>query len=269
MKIFTLFSILFFQSFSFSVFSKILVVSDIDDTIRKTNTLNFYESVNSIKKNDVAFSELKQIYSQMDFHYSKDASKDVDFYYVSAAPACVTSYQRWLELEQFPMGKLFQRPCDGSLLVRGNTERFKFKIITNILNNAGRIDQVFLFGDNSSYDASIYKKIKAEWKKTPIQIFIRDIRVEATYMDKNLPIKKLGSVNYFLTEKDLLKYSAFDFLSNEQRKKIVLDFKNAKLFPNYLYENLAKRYEKILGYSKQTAAFMAKLALLNTTNEKY
>jgi phosphatidate phosphatase APP1 len=249
-----------FISFSYS---NVLVVSDIDDTIRQTNVLNLARAATTIINKAPEFSYLRDIFNQLRFHYSK---QNVDFYYLSASPKCMLDYHTWVLERNFPAGPVIQRPCNTTWLIPDYSAKYKFNTIASIIRKKiaeSSLTKIILFGDNAEHDPVVYQKIKNEFPEYSVEIFIRDIRVEATAVDSELAVKKLDGVQYFLTEFDLLKFSKFYFLSQKQIEEIKSAYKTAKLFPKYLYENLAKRYEKELNYDDDRALVLAYDALLD------
>lgn len=249
---------IFLSCFSYS---NTIIISDIDDTIRQTNVLNKIKAAKSLFLEAPAFEALQVIFGQFKSFFS---NTEMNFYYLSASPECFVPHVEWIRKKNLPPGGVFQRACDEKWLKPGYTLRYKFNKIAEILKSYNSLKRVILFGDNAEYDPLVYQMIKQEFSSHEVQIFIRDIRVEATLVDRQLPVKKFADVNYFLTENDLLEYSIFDILSENQKDKIKMDFLAGKLYPKYLYKNLAKRYEKELGYNNHDAEKLAKAALINT-----
>jgi phosphatidate phosphatase APP1 len=238
----------------FNLHARTVVISDIDDTIRQTNVLSKVKAVRSVLMDTAAFPALAEIYQQLNFYYSKSPIK---FFYLSAAPECLIEHDDWAQRKLLPLGRVFQRPCNYTWLIKDYTAKYKYRTISNIIQNDlkqfGQISQILLFGDNAEHDPEVYRKIKLAFAFIDIKIFIRDIRVEATKVDTQLSIKTVADVNYFLTELDLLKFPTFQILPVSQRAKIIEDFKTGKLYPKYLYRNLARRYEQELGLSESDA----------------
>lgn len=258
-----LFSAIFISIFlSATCVANTIVISDIDDTIKQTNVLNKAKAAGSFVYKSPDFPALNEIFHQLRFYYAKD---NVDFFYLSASPSCLLDYKSWIADKKFPVGNVIQRPCDVNWLQSNYATIFKYNSIVEIIKNrslAGKISHIFLFGDNAEYDPMVYLKIKNTFPEISMDIFIRDIRVEATLVDATLPVRKLEGVNYFLTEYDLVKNTKFYFLSSQQKTAIYQDFKQAKLFPQYLYENLAKRYEKELEINDEDAMTLSYAALI-------
>lgn len=262
-----IYTIKFFLFFSFITSASTLVISDVDDTIRQSNVLNLPRAaIGTLLRKAPEFQTLKNIFNQLNFHYLKS---DINFYYLSASPKCFLDYDNWVYEKKFPMGSVIQRPCNFKWLIPNYTAKFKFKVIDDIIQEklkTSSISQVLLFGDNAESDAQVYQEIKKKFTNVAIEIFIRDIRVEATAVDDALSIKRLEGVNYFLTEFDLIGHSQFYFLTDQQKESIKQDFKTGQLYPKYLYENLAKRYEKELGIDDDQTLELAYHSLINQLN---
>ncbi len=248
--------LLSFFLLSISVQAKTLIISDIDDTIRQTNVLNKLESTRSIIIPAPAFTALLGIFN----HYSQT---DSDFHYLTAAPVCFIGHADWIEKRKFPQGLVYQRPCDSTWLKPDYTAIYKYKTVVKIIEKS-MFDQILLFGDNAEHDPAVYQKIKNDYPHLNITIFIRDIRVEASKIDKDLKVKKLNGVNYFLSENDLLKEGTFSQLPEALKSKIRLDFRLGKLYPKYLYKNLSRRYETELGLDDKQAKKRANDALISS-----
>lgn len=255
-----IFFLLFFSSFFLtSIYAKTILISDIDDTIRQTNVLSKVESTRSILKATPAFSALANIYS----HF------EANFYYLSAAPICLIDHYAWIVETKLPLGPVYQRACNTSVLHSSNSTDYKFNLISRIIEqnliSHQEVTEVLLFGDNAQHDPEVYQKIKSQFKQLRILIYIRDIRVEATKVDEFLPINRLDGINYFLTEYDLLKIhdGSFDNLPINERDKIREDYISGQLYPKYLYLNLARRYEHELGLSDKDALRKAYISLIS------
>ncbi len=260
------FFFLFFYLVTSSIQARTIIITDIDDTIRQTNVLSKFHSAKSVVTSTPAFPALLDIYNHFNFHFLKT---DLRFYYLSAAPVCLVGHDDWVEKKKLPVGPVYQRPCDVTWLRSEYTAIYKFKTILEIIDHNIFIygvenTKVILFGDNAEHDPEVYRKILKEFGNIlPISIYIRDIRVEATELDTELTVKKLDDVNYFLTENDLLDDANFEILPETLMNKIKFDFKSGKLFPKYLYANLARRYEVELGIGEKQAKIRAYEALSN------
>jgi hypothetical protein len=73
------------------------------------------------------------------------------------------------------------------------------------------------------------------------EIYIRDVRAEATYLDSSLEIKQIPGVKYYFSEIELFKYSELNFVSLALLTKTHESYKNKKLIPTYTLKTLERR----------------------------
>jgi hypothetical protein len=237
MKIYTLL-VLLFLFFSSNVFSKVIVISDLDDTIKQTNSMGKLSQVYHFFRNK-EFVRTKEIFIELDKNF-KDGHEDVEFHYVSAAPKYIFSVKRWLKRKKFPEGKVYQRKI-------GSPDTFSFKYLTiySILKDQANDPElkVIFFGDNSSHDHDVYWQVKRDLK-VKSHIFIRDVSTKGTEFSDKLSVMKIKGVNFFFSERDLLELPFFSFLSDGLKEKINKDYAKRKLIPKYTEKTLRKRIRK-------------------------
>lgn len=132
---------------------KMILISDIDDTIKLTRIVNRghlkSELENAINAHG-AFIGMSQIYSML--HAS-----GVEIYYVSGAPRLISHLPKdFIEDSGFPSGPVFLR---WNLF--SSIEDFKVKKIREILQqNQGA--RIILIGDNGEKDCASYKRVKED-----------------------------------------------------------------------------------------------------------
>lgn len=152
-----------------TVFSKTLIVSDIDDTIKASHVLSLFDSAKNALDTDDPMHGMSLLY-----HVMKSEIADSEIAYVTnASPFLMeNSHLKFLKRNQFPSGKL---------LLRKNIfdQTFKFKTISNLINTL-HPDTVILIGDNGEKDNESYKKVVDSFKQSHIHFF-QFIRIDYDY----------------------------------------------------------------------------------------
>lgn len=234
---------LIFGAHSFSANADVIVFSDIDDTIKKANSMGRAAQVYHFLKKK-PYLRMRDIYREIQEKYLKEGEK-VHFVYVSAAYNFIfpSAYQ-WMAKHRFPLGKIILRNLHS-----GKTYPYKYSAIKNQLSLfIHGLDKknlkAYFFGDNSSMDPKVYHDIKKEFPTLRSQIYIRDVSTEASAMDKELPIKKLEGVHYFFSEQQLIKTPQWNFLSSILREKVRSDYVSNTLVPKYTKKYYRRRWVK-------------------------
>lgn len=246
-------------------FCTTIVISDIDDTIKQSDVLNTVDMIeNSFKPRP--FSNMARLYTALEKYYANE--KEVTkFFYVSGSFKCISHQEKWLKKNNFPIGEITQKNCiGGKYPPRMNTANYKRKVIDEILKKfESEADlKVFMFGDNASYDAIVYHDMKTIYPMITINVFIRDIATKAFQFSPVLPNpEQLQDINYFLTEKDLAKFSSLEFIDKDYINAVDTDLKNGTLFPDYLSNNLERRLYKEGHLRRKYARKEAKAILTN------
>lgn len=225
---------------TFGLEAKIFVISDIDDTIKQTNTMTTYRRIYHFLRNK-PFEHMPKIFKEMEAFY-KSSGEDIEFIYVSAAPDFIFNQQKFLRKNGFPMGKTFLKKLDSP-----ETYTYKYLTIKNIINaevNEG--DKVFFFGDNSEHDPHVYVDIKNNLNVENAEIFIRDVSTEGTDLGAGLKLKQLPGVQYFFSEMELAEAPTMGFITRDTLKDISLDYTDKTLLPDYTFTTLKERLEKIM-----------------------
>ncbi len=242
MKSFKLVLLLSLFSYSAIGFSKTIIVTDIDDTIKKANTMGGIGGVwhflrkkpyeyardlfNEIKANEIALGE------------------EVGFYYVSAAPSYTFDAPEWLVKNNFPIGPTFLKTSENG----GETYAYKYRTIKTIIESELKKDpalKIVFFGDNSQHDAQVYFDLRANMNLSNSLIFIRDVSTEATEFDPKLPVVKLADVTYFFSEVELIGNPELTFMSKKLADNITKGYKAESIIPMYTLDTLVDRLKKI------------------------
>lgn len=149
--------------FSFSLAeAKIVVISDIDDTIKISHILDKSDGVSKAFKTGNVFFGMNMLYQEI-----KNQNPEIEFYYISNAVRSIMglSHQHFLESNQFPAGFLALR--DNPI-----TNDHKVQSIRLILKDP-KIKFVIFIGDNGERDAKIYSQIVQEFPNLPQITYIR------------------------------------------------------------------------------------------------
>ncbi|MDO9182502.1 MAG: hypothetical protein Q7U04_08835, partial [Bacteriovorax sp.] len=88
------------------------------------------------------------------------------------------------------------------------------------------------------------------------EIYIRDVRAEATFFDSTLPVVKIPGIKYYFSEVELFLNPEFNFLSNDLIIKTYKNYHERKLIPTYTFTTLTRRLESLYG-NKSEAKFKA------------
>lgn len=228
--------------------AKIVVISDIDDTVKQTNSMSAGGAVVHFLKNK-SFEHLATIYNEIKT-YHEAQGETVEFHYVSAGLDFMFNQEKFVKKSHLPEGKTYLRK-----FLNVSTFTFKYKKLTEILTpmlESGEPLTIYFFGDNSAHDPDVYYQIKLDLLSgtgsnvTPL-IFIRDVATTATFTLSDKPAlagKNAFDIHYFLTEKNLLKEESLNFLSQSVAQQIAQAQKKSQLLPEYTYTTLTKRIRK-------------------------
>ncbi len=187
--------------------SATVVVTDVDDTLRKTESLvPEYAVTQYLISPNGYFNGMKNLLSDL-----KQASLASQLFYVTDNYREVYDSADWLKSNNFPEGEVYQRENIASVLL--NTKDYhKQKKINELLQRRSNTAQPFLFiGDNGYDDPGIYQKIAASHKDLDYKILIRDIKGETIFVGMlTRPQEANGPVYIFSGEYEFwfdLKYN--------------------------------------------------------------
>lgn len=228
-------------SYSLEGFSKTIIITDIDDTIKKANSMGGVGGVYHFLRKK-PYSETRDLFNEI----KKDETSrgnTIAYFYVSAAPSFTFDAQEWLAKNNFPMGPSYLKTKENG----GETYAYKYRTIKTIIETELKKDsdlKIIFFGDNSQHDAKVYYDLNLEMNLGG-EIFIRDVSTEATYFSTALPLVRLPGVHYFFSEMELINHPNFLFMSSTLKKLILAQYNRQDLIPPYTLDTLVDRIRGI------------------------
>ncbi|MBT4792374.1 MAG: DUF2183 domain-containing protein [Halobacteriovoraceae bacterium] len=176
---------------SLSAIGGVTIVSDFDDTIKRSNIPagGLVMTGNSVlyKK---AYRGIPTLYKAME-------ENATDLYVLSASPSAIKPFIKCTLAEYgIPYRRIFTRPV-SALFSESKKMKYKINRIESVMSDE---DQLLLLGDNVEVDHDIYKTIKAKHPGKVADIYIRMV------LNKDIPA-------------DIVKfYTAFEIAANEYQK---------------------------------------------------
>ncbi len=188
----------------------LVVISDIDDTIRKTDTLSPIALKKVLHSDVPAFQGVRSFF--WDIYHSRSGAR---FYYVTNSFKEIYSADAWLKLSHFPYGEVYQRDhgaVEDKSVKKNIEENYKIKTITSIIQeNQLSEEEIWFFGDNSFDDLKVYEEIVKKLKIEKYQIFYHDVIGEKFYVGPYEPRKFSKDVFFYLSDIELLNWLKFPF----------------------------------------------------------
>jgi phosphatidate phosphatase APP1 len=205
------------------LWAKLIIVSDIDDTIKKTNVsckfCMVYNTIRGAKDYPILLTIYHDLIWQAEFN-----GENHEVLYLSASPNFV-NVSSWLKKYDAPKGRIIQRTVGQ--LIRLNTLAYKFQTLKRYLLEEWEKEKnlerqrhaayekrplltVYLFGDNGEKDAEVYSliiqdpDIKKLSPRLVITSFIRMVVPEENPLLENI---------YFSDEEFLLNHFKLNFNS--------------------------------------------------------
>ena len=241
MKTINLFVLLSLFSYSSSGFSKTIIVSDIDDTVKKANSMGGIGGVwHFLRKKP--YEEARDLFNEIKKNET-NSGEETAYYYVSAAPSYTFNGDKWIRENNFPVGPVILKTKENG----GETYAYKYRTIKAIIEKELQADsslKVIFFGDNSQHDAKVYFDLNKDMN-LGAYIYIRDVSTEGTFFDSTLPVVRLPGVQYFFSERELVDDTFFSFMSVKLQTLITSQYKKQDLIPGYTLDTLGDRLKKI------------------------
>jgi hypothetical protein len=181
-------------------FSKIILISDVDDTIKIAHVLDTWDSIENAFET-TPFWRMPELYRTL-------GNPAVDIFYVSNAPRELMGgqHEKFLNKNNFPAGPLLMPYYD-------EREGHKLRQIRRIIEESNP-HMVVMIGDNSEEDSEIYQQIKDEFEHTGIH-FLTFIRVGYDYDYEGNPL--IDGQTGFVTAGELALHFFFAGLIGGER----------------------------------------------------
>ena len=196
---------------------EIVLISDVDDTLKRTHVLGNFSGGPSFDNDFTGLNTLYQILACRknigDIGADQPCIQTIDeadpeqtgVYYVTAAPSFLNYWGRkFLKKNKFPAGYFFYKPNWGD-----SSYTFKVETIKGILEDyEDEVVEVVLVGDNGEKDPAIYDAIAQHFQNSKLHIttYIHLIYAYSGLYEET-GVKPLEGQKMYLTAVDL----AFDF----------------------------------------------------------
>lgn len=144
--------------------AKILVISDIDDTLKVSHVLSKTRAAVSALDDDSRFAGMSKLFRSI-----RDAHSDIEFHYVSLAPKLLMGEQHkdFLKENDFPITALHMNSGIKQ------DPQLKQKVIRQLLTEK-QPELVIYFGDNGQFDTIVYNDMNNEFPQIPSVTYIRE-----------------------------------------------------------------------------------------------
>ncbi len=184
--------------FTLTSFAKLVVVSDIDDTVKVSHVRDKLDAVQNAFKTNNIFKGMSDLY------HGVKAENDATIYYLTNAPKILMerSHMNLLKNGKFPTGTLLARSGYSS-------DEFKTVALEAIMEHE-QPTQVILLGDNGEKDIYFYSEIA---KKYPSVEFTTFIRIAYDKDDRHSPLQ--GQYGFVTPFEILSVLSSEGYLSND------------------------------------------------------
>ncbi len=247
-------------SLSSSLLAKTLIISDIDDTIKRTNVLGKRIFINGAKTTN-PFMGLNDLYNALICHdlsgtkYSDcissqglGHSEDIQLFYVTGAPSILQTFgRRFIGNSDFPLTTVF-----GKEGFTDSTLTFKVERISEIIESQTDIKDIILLGDNGEYDPLAYETIKEKYPQYNFTVYIHTLysitEGDAKIFDEignpiypgQIPYLTAVDLGIDLLAKSFIKKSDFARVFTEAL--IISQSRNEDIFEELIPEWMSCRY---------------------------
>lgn len=209
--------------------SKILVISDIDDTLKVASSRNKVEFL-ALLNNTTQYTGLSELFQKL----SQAWGSQIQFAYVTNAPWLIgSSRQKFLTANSYAEGPVYYNPT----LADAN---HKYKAIRKLITDQSPTHVIFL-GDNASRDAQVYVDIMNEYKSQGLQF---SIFIHRLYPD----LFPVDDTNYF-------SYITSIEIAKRLQKEQFLNRQNYEDFFNLVYPQIVFEIDKKQKPSPNSQAF--------------
>ncbi|MBT3236489.1 MAG: DUF2183 domain-containing protein [Bdellovibrionales bacterium] len=149
-----------------SNYRNITIISDLDDTIKITNTTDAWSTIgNALYSTD--------IFSGTNLLYRKMVPKDKGFYLLSASPTFLLSkVVRLLTTHNMPKADITLR----NIINQRNKRAYKLNAVRRMIGNSPESEQFILLGDDSNLDPEVYGQIVQENPGRILSVYIHPVK---------------------------------------------------------------------------------------------
>lgn len=187
--------------------ARILVISDVDDTIKISHVLDKSDALSKADKTENLFRGMNVLYKQIQV-----ALPGAQFSYLTNAPEFIMkhNHQKFLSDNMFPAGNLLLRE-------KLTEKEHKIKTLRKLLENSNDIELLILIGDNGERDPAIYNAITQEFPQIQQITFIRQAYYTLKDLNDDLgtPLQK-GQIGFVSPVEISLELLQRGILSSEQ-----------------------------------------------------
>lgn len=187
-----------YLSLSLTAQARILVVSDIDDTIKVTHVLSKVGAVASAFDDDSRFSGMSELYKAL----AQTHRGEIEFHYVSLAPKLIMheQHKKFLKENSFPTTQLHTNP------LLSQDPQVKINIIRGLIQS--RLPKKIIYiGDNGQLDTYVYEKLSREFSNIPALTYIREAYSKRGYSKNPTRGGQVGFVTTYELALDLIQKS--------------------------------------------------------------
>lgn len=168
-------------------YSKKIIISDIDDTIKYSNVSDKIDLVkNSLYRDHKEINKMSDMYKYIQDKYN--------FYYLTGSPwQLYESIIEFLKTYKFPnfyniiMKDIKINDIFSCYNFLENTYNYKYNNICNIINNTKEL--IILIGDNTEWDINVYNDICLKYPNRITKIYIRKVIDDDILLKFNNTIK--------------------------------------------------------------------------------
>lgn len=205
--------------------SDLLVISDIDDTLKVSGSGHFSQTISRLNKTKAQFKGMKTLLWGLN-------NVGYTISYVTAAKELISGRYHRNFLSDFPKGNLYFKSFFES------TERYKIsRIIREI--EAHNPKKVILLGDNHSKDAKAYNYIANTYGHIEFAIFIRMVHPNKESFPNEISYLTAAEIAIHLADREFIGAWGYDFAHREienilKASRRVHAFNESQYFPNFL-----------------------------------
>jgi hypothetical protein len=208
--------ILFTLFLSTTSFSKVRIVSDFDDTIKRSNIVDGgYRTVGNASLAFKPYYDIPPLYIEME----KESN---GLYVLSASPSIIKPLIKWtLKSYEFPYVDVFTRSW-----YEIGSERRKIKYKVNRIESVlkGNSDKLILLGDNIEADHNVYMKVAKRNPGRISEIYIRKV------IQENLPEGIIGFFSAFEIAAHEYSKGRLNYKQVEKVAKVILNTEQEDLY---------------------------------------